>query len=49
MTNPHDVAAGIVPHGGIESHHATEMAERGANLVGGIDSSTRTPARGSVK
>ena len=37
MTNPNDVAVGIVGLGGIGSHHATKLTERGANLVGGMD------------
>ena len=37
MTHPNDVAVGIVGLGGIGSHHATKLTERGANLVGGMD------------
>ena len=37
MTHPNDVAVGIVGLGGIGSHHATKLVERGANLVGGMD------------
>jgi predicted dehydrogenase len=37
MTHPNDVAVGIVGLGGIGSHHATKLTERGANLVGGVD------------
>ncbi|ELZ42123.1 oxidoreductase domain protein [Halorubrum californiense DSM 19288] len=37
MTHPNDVAVGIVGLGGIGSHHATKLAERGATLVGGMD------------
>ena len=37
MTHPNDVAVGIVGLGGIGTHHATKLVERGANLVGGMD------------
>ncbi|MBP1921980.1 putative dehydrogenase [Halorubrum alkaliphilum] len=37
MTHANDVAVGIVGLGGIGGHHATRLAERGANLVGGMD------------
>ena len=37
MTSANDVAVGIVGLGGIGTHHATRLVERGANLVGGMD------------
>jgi len=37
MTHANDVAVGIVGLGGIGNHHATNLVERGANLVGGMD------------
>ncbi len=37
MTHANDVALGIVGLGGIGRHHATRLAERDANLVGGMD------------
>ncbi len=37
MTNVNDVAVGIVGLGGIGRHHASLLAERGENLVGGMD------------
>jgi len=37
MTHANDVAVGIVGLGGIGTHHATKLSERGANLVGGMD------------
>lgn len=39
MTNPNDVAVGI------GSHHATKLAEYGANLVGGMDIDADARAR----
>jgi predicted dehydrogenase len=45
MTNPNDVAVGIVGLGGIGSHHATKLVERGANLVGGMDIDADARAR----
>jgi predicted dehydrogenase len=37
MTRPNDVAVGIVGLGGIGSHHARKLTERGANLTAGMD------------
>ncbi|PAU83396.1 oxidoreductase [Halorubrum salipaludis] len=37
MTRANDVAVGIVGLGGIGHHHARKLADRGANLVGGMD------------
>ncbi|WP_058365130.1 Gfo/Idh/MocA family protein [Haloparvum sedimenti] len=37
MDDPNDVRVGIVGLGGIGHHHANRLAERGANLVGGMD------------
>ena len=37
MTHANDVAVGIVGLGGIGTHHATKLTDRGANLVGGMD------------
>ncbi|OYR72437.1 Gfo/Idh/MocA family protein [Halorubrum ezzemoulense] len=45
MTHPNDVAVGIVGLGGIGSHHATKLTERGANLVGGMDVDADARAR----
>ncbi|GAA0540076.1 Gfo/Idh/MocA family oxidoreductase [Halorubrum ejinorense] len=45
MTHPNDVAVGIVGLGGIGSHHATKLTERGANLVGGMDIDADARAR----
>ncbi|QAU11690.1 Gfo/Idh/MocA family oxidoreductase [Halorubrum sp. BOL3-1] len=45
MTNPNDVDVGIVGLGGIGSHHATKLTERGAALVGGMDIDAGARAR----
>jgi len=45
MTHPNDVAVGIVGLGGIGSHHATKLTERGATLVGGMDVDADARAR----
>ena len=37
MTHANDIAVGVVGLGGIGTHHATKLTERGANLVGGMD------------
>ncbi|VTT85972.1 oxidoreductase domain protein [Halorubrum sp. DM2] len=45
MTHPNDVAVGVVGLGGIGSHHATKLTERGATLVGGMDVDAEARAR----
>ena len=45
MTHANDVAVGIVGLGGIGSHHATKLVERGATLVGGMDIDADARAR----
>lgn len=45
MNHANDVAVGIVGLGGIGTHHATKLVDRGANLVGGMDIDSEARSR----